>query len=109
MLDANLKAICPWCLNEETLKNIDDYTYNECTNREMRREFKHMTNELAFGRGKPYYFKCPICHTWSAGYKFRVPGTKYQGENIVGKEVDLPHQSEYLEESPKHLATPEND
>ena len=75
ILDSNLDVKCPWCLRDSKLKDWDDHTYAQCTNRDMKRSFMHLNSDKTWLDSSDAYFKCPLCKQWTKSTKLSIINT----------------------------------
>lgn len=67
---------CGWCFKDSTLGEWNDLTYSKCTNREMKRDFTHLTDSKAFLHKSNTFYICPKCSVWSRGSQLRIVDTE---------------------------------
>lgn len=94
MVPDNVNIKCGWCRAESKLINWDKGSYEACTNRKMKRDFCHLTNERAYRRQDCYYYKCPVCGKWMRGSQVSITGTEDKrllalgGEDVIKIEAE---------------------
>lgn len=72
---------CKYCGQCSSIKEWDENTYKQCTNREMKRMYLHMTDNRAFTRSGDSSYMCPKCGLWSRGWDLHVGVDKYKENN----------------------------
>lgn len=75
MIPEGVHIKCPWCEEHSTAKEWDDITFSECISREMKRAYKHITQEAVWGTSSNHFYKCPCCGTWSRGNQLKIVDT----------------------------------
>lgn len=91
-LESDVK--CPWCMGESKLKEWSDLTYEQCTSREMKREFHSLSEPVAWIENPGYFFKCPICNNWSGGFNLSIVNTEDEKlKRLGGKPVIINYSS----------------
>lgn len=63
---------CPLCEEKATAREWDEYSFNECKNRRMRRDFTHIYSNNALDRNGQNNYKCKGCGKWVHGFLLRV-------------------------------------
>lgn len=72
MLSLKLVVRCPVCERNSLLREWDELSYSKCTSREMRRAYKHLTDEKVFSKKVDIFFICPKCSNWSKGNQLAI-------------------------------------
>ena len=72
MTNNNSQIRCTWCGKKSSLKQWDDLTYSQCTNREMKRAYTKLTDKKAFLYKSDTFYMCPKCKKWSRGSNLKI-------------------------------------
>ena len=86
MISREESVECPWCGNKEELGVWNDYTYMQCTSREMRRAFTELTREKAFTRKAKTFYLCIKCNKWVRGSQLWIVDTDNPELKKLGRE-----------------------
>lgn len=90
MINLTERVRCPWCYKVHTVEEWDNNTYAQCTNRQMKRAYTHLTNEKAFKRvsdTQDSFFLCPSCNKWSRGSQLAIVDTKDENLLKLGNDI----------------------
>lgn len=63
------------CIHCNKISKVSDWdlkTFNECTSREMRREYISLTDNKAFKKTSDTWYMCPCCKEYNEGYKLKI-------------------------------------
>ncbi len=89
---------CQWCGVPSTLQEWDDISYKDCTSREMRRAYMHLSNERAFNKKYNKFYKCPNCGKWLKGCQLMVRSSDKNIASLGNEPVIDLSQVESVEE-----------
>lgn len=67
--------LCNKCDKASKVSDWDLKTFNECTTREMRREFIGLTDARAYQKSSDTWYMCPCCNEYTEGYKLKIEET----------------------------------
>ena len=85
-LSKELEIVCGWCYSKSKLSEWDNKTFEQCTNREMKRAYVSLTNEKVFKKGSEKYYICPKCGKWLLGENLTIADSK-EHEDLGGELV----------------------
>lgn len=74
-LDRSLNVECPYCYKASQLGDWNDESYKMCSNREMKRAFKQLTDPKVFEEKNDRYYMCPKCKKWVGGWALKIINT----------------------------------
>lgn len=74
MVPGGADVICPWCEELSTVQEWDSETQGECVSREMKRAYRHLSDESVWGKSSAHFYKCPKCGNWSRGNQLKLVG-----------------------------------
>ena len=88
-ISTNELVICPWCGTKYTIKEWDDYSFDQCVNREQRRKYFHLNLEKAWSKTDRHYYKCPKCNKWSGGDQLKIDTDDKRLQKLGGNPLDI--------------------
>lgn len=56
---------CPWCRKESTAEEWDKVSYEQCLNREQRRDYISIIKKSSWKKDAKLVYMCPICKKWA--------------------------------------------
>ena len=87
-LSRDLDIECPYCYKASKLGSWNDLSYEKCSNREMKRAFKHLNDPKAFEEKSDRYYICPKCGKWVGGWALKIVNTADEAlKKLGGKAV----------------------
>lgn len=89
VIGTNERVVCPWCGVEHTVKEWDDYSFDQCANREQRRKYFHLNLEKAWSKTDRHYYKCIECNRWSGGDQLRIVTDDPRLTRLGGSPLDI--------------------
>lgn len=85
-LSNELHIKCQHCGKKSNLIDWDNLTYSKCTNREMKRAYKHLNDRKSFNRKADTFYMCPECKRWSRGSQLSIEDTDDLSLKSLGRE-----------------------
>lgn len=93
-IDKKEMVRCGWCFKDSTLEEWNNLTFSRCVNREMKRDFTHLTDSKAFLHKSNTFYMCPKCNAWSRGSQLRIVDTDNEFlKKLGGESVTTPIKS----------------
>jgi hypothetical protein len=86
---------CAKCGAKSSLRVWNDNTFKHCLNRQMKRAFKHLTDDKSYLRKSDTWYKCPICSMWMRGCNLHIIAEDKSPLSRLGRESVLIVDEEY--------------
>ena len=75
-LPVGIEIECQWCGEIHTAEEWSEYSLAQCSNRQMRRDFKPLEDVSIYNKKSDVYYKCKSCGNWSGGWQLTIANTE---------------------------------